>query len=176
MSARPTLRGKLPWLALAVLVTVADLVSKELVFTPLREHETRWLAGGWLGLTKVWNDGMMWGALSGWAAVLLPVRVLAALLVLWMVLTTAAGARLLLLSLALVLGGAAGNIYDGIVFGRVRDFILVKFSGVPLFDPFPVFNVADSAICVGVGLLALGLLLDGRHAEQPRAVGDGAGD
>jgi signal peptidase II len=64
-----------------------------------------------------------------------------------------------------VMGGAIGNIYDGFAFEAVRDFLLFDFDFAP-FDPFPVFNDADSAICVGVGLLAIGLLMDGRHASR----------
>jgi lipoprotein signal peptidase len=48
----------------------------------------------------------------------------------------------------------------------VRDFIEVDL-GVRWFDPFPIFNIADSAICVGVGLLVLSILLDRREAHAP---------
>jgi signal peptidase II len=64
-----------------------------------------------------------------------------------------------LVALGLVLGGAVGNVYDGFAFGAVRDFVLVDLD-IPVFDPFPVFNVADSGICVGVALLATGLAFE----------------
>jgi signal peptidase II len=63
-----------------------------------------------------------------------------------------------------VLGGAVGNVFDGFAYHAVRDFILVDL-GIRFFDPFPVFNVADSAICIGVGLLALGMMLEKPHAS-----------
>lgn len=157
-----SLRGKLPWLALAALLLATDLWSKDEVFALLREGEQRNVLGSWLSLAKVRNTGMMWGALQGYAEVLRWLRVGAALVVVAMMASTPARSRLLQLALALVLGGAVGNIYDGFQFGHVRDFILVDLD-VAFFDPFPVFNVADSAICVGVALLALGLLLQDRE-------------
>jgi len=159
-----SLRGKWGWLALAALVLALDLWSKEVVFTPLREHQYDWVLGEWFGFTKVWNKGMMWGLGQDWSLLLRGLRVVAALVVFVMMLGTPARQRLLQTAFALVLGGALGNIYDGFVFGRVRDFLIVDLD-IPVFDPFPIFNVADSAICVGVGLLALGLLREGRGEE-----------
>ena len=167
-AAERTLRGKLPWLLLAVVVLIADLWSKEAIFTPLREHQYDWVLGEWFGFTKVWNAGMMWGLGQEYSVVLRVLRGVAAVIVFLMVLGTPARARLLQAAFALVLGGALGNIYDGIVFGRVRDFLIVDLD-IPVFDPFPIFNVADSAICVGVGLLAIGLLRDGREEKASTA-------
>ena len=173
-SAARTLRGKWVWLALAALMAAADLWTKEVIFTPLDVGRIEWVAEDWFGLTKVWNKGMMWGVLQDHDDLVLMalrgMRVVAALVVFVMILGTPASSKLLLLSLGLVLGGALGNIYDGFAFGMVRDFLYFDFDFAP-FDPFPVFNVADSAICVGVGLLAIGLLLDGRN--QPSESTDG---
>jgi len=160
-----TLRGKLPWLLLAAVMLAADLWTKEAIFEPLQEHQVDWVLGDWFGFTKVWNTGMMYGALREFSEALRWLRVVAALVVFVMILSTPAQSRLLLLALGLVLGGALGNIYDGFQFGAVRDFLLVDLD-VRFFDPFPVFNVADSAICVGVALLALGLLREDRSAAQ----------
>ena len=168
--ARRSLSGKWGWLLLAAVVTAADLWTKESIFTPLREGRVDWVAGEWFGITKVWNKGMMWGVLQDHDDLVLlglrMLRVVAAVVVFVMLLSTPARSRTLLLALSLVLGGALGNIYDGFAFGMVRDFLYFDFDFAP-FDPFPVFNVADSAICVGVGLLALGLLFD----REPEAAG-----
>jgi len=173
---RRTLRGKWGWLLLALVVTAVDLWSKESLFGPLTEGRVDWVAGDWFGLTKVWNRGMMWGVLQDHDELVLLglrlMRVVAAVVVFAMILGTPARSRLLLLALGLVLGGAVGNIYDGFVFGMVRDFLLFDFDFAP-FDPFPVFNIADSAICVGVGLLAIGLLRD-RPAQDASAERAGA--
>ncbi len=155
--AQRTLRGKglALWTALAVLAL--DLWSKAEVFALLVQHERRWVVGEWLGLTKVWNRGTMWGHFPEFGDLLPYVRIVAAVIVFVMVLGTPAVSRFMLLALGLVLGGAVGNIYDGFVHeDGVRDFIMVDL-GVRFFDPFPIFNVADSAICVGVTILALSM-------------------
>jgi len=89
-------------------------------------------------------------------------RAAAAVVVIVMLCGTHPRARTTLVALGLVLGGAVGNVYDGFMLGSVRDFVLVDLD-IPVFDPFPVFNVADSAICVGVALLALGMLFERPH-------------
>jgi len=162
------LSGKLRWFVLAALVIAADLVSKQLVFEPLVMGRHEFLIGEWFGLTKVWNPGMMWGLFPDHPEVLVWGRVLASLAVVVMILNTPRGSRLLLFALGLVLGGAVGNIYDGFVFGQVRDFLMVDLD-LPGFDPFPIFNVADSAISVGVVLLALGMLFEGRKPADDDA-------
>ena len=62
--------------------------------------------------------------------------------------------RLLGVALALPLGGALGNLLDRVRLGHVVDFLALYF-GPHHTLPFPIFNLADSAICVGVGLLAI---------------------
>lgn len=152
--------GKWVWLLVAAAVLVADLISKQLVFTPLDPGRVEYVLGSWFGYTKVWNSGMMWGLFPEHPELLVWGRVLAAGAVIWMMLGTPRRSRMLLLALGLVLGGALGNIYDGFVFGQVRDFLMVDLDR-PGFDPFPIFNVADSAISSGVTLLALGILIEG---------------
>ncbi|MGQ0551840.1 MAG: signal peptidase II [Planctomycetota bacterium] len=152
-------RGKSLALVAAVLIAAFDLWSKAAVFDALRMHEEYLLAGEWLAFKPVLNPGVMWGQFGNLQPYLPWVRSVAAIVVLVMIATTPAAARRTQLALGLVLGGAIGNIWDGFAVGQVRDFVLVDLGFAP-FHPFPIFNVADSAICVGVGLLALGLLLD----------------
>jgi signal peptidase II len=162
--ARPlSARGRVLAFGLAAGVAALDLWSKAAVFASLSEGQKRYVAGHWLALAAVRNPGVMWGALPQ-ASTLLPwLRAAAAVAVIVMLCGTHPRARITLVALGLVLGGAVGNVFDGFAYHAVRDFILVDL-GIRFFDPFPVFNVADSAICIGVGLLALGMLL-----EKPRA-------
>jgi signal peptidase II len=165
-----TLRGKGLAFVLAAGVTALDLWSKDAVFAVVDKGEKHWLFGTtWFGFTNVENPGVMWGQLTHWTSYLPWVRVAAAIIVIGMLRTTPVRARLMQVALGLVLGGALGNIYDGFFnSGHVRDFLMVDLGFKP-FAPFPIFNVADSAICVGVGLLAFSMLYDRPDTPTPTA-------
>jgi signal peptidase II len=81
-------------------------------------------------------------------------------LVAWMARTSD---RLVLFSLGLVVGGALGNVVDRLRFGAVVDFLYVHIGA---FDWWPVFNVADSAVCIGAGLLVLDSLFAKRDSNM----------
>lgn len=150
---------------LALGVAALDLWSKAAVFGRLAPGERLGLMGDWLAFHEVMNKGIMWGKFPEYSPIVRVLRIVAVVVVVAMIRSTSARARLVHVALGLVLGGALGNIYDGFVHGGVRDFIEVDL-GVRHFDPFPIFNVADSAICVGVGLLALGMLRGSDREEQ----------
>jgi len=67
---------------------------------------------------------------------------------------------MLALSFSLILSGAIGNLIDRLRYGEVVDFLQFYLSFLPwhIFNPWPTFNIADSAICIGIGLMALELL------------------
>jgi signal peptidase II len=160
-------RGKQLAFLIASAIIALDLWSKSAVFAAIGDDSHVWLLGEWFGFAPVHNPGIMWGAFAQLAPALPWLRVVAAVVVLFMLRAAPRDARRLQAAFGLVLGGAIGNIYDGFTVGKVRDFLLVDLD-VPVFDPFPVFNVADSAICVGVGLLALGMLFDRSEDEATR--------
>jgi signal peptidase II len=80
----------------------------------------------------------------------------------WMVAQARAEQRVLVAALGLLAGGAAGNLIDRVYAGRVTDFIVWKYQA----HEWPVFNVADTALCVGAGLLLLDTI---RDASRERA-------
>jgi signal peptidase II len=87
--------------------------------------------------------------------------------VLVVMLRKSGGQRRVSAALALVLGGAAGNLWDRATLGYVVDFVQLHIPGSGL-PPWPAFNVADSAICVGVALLLWdGIRSGARVAESP---------
>lgn len=150
------MRGKiLLFASLALAIVALDLWSKHAVFDYLGYRGERPVIDGTFWLAHHHNTGGMWGIgqdLHPW--VLRTVRLLAVSVIFVILAQTPRGDRWGTGALGLVLGGAAGNIYDSFAFGYVRDFL--KFDlGFPPFHPFPTFNVADSAICVGVAMLAL---------------------
>lgn len=144
--------------ALALAVLVLDQASKAAVLAWLSEPIT---VSGFFNLVLVWNQGVSFGMLGGlgaaapWLLILLALGVALALAV-WLRherrLPTA-------LALGLVIGGAIGNAIDRARFGAVVDFLDFHLAGYH----WPAFNVADSAIVVGAGLL----VLDGLRAARP---------
>lgn len=154
-----TRRKLLLFFAVAALVTAADLFSKHAVFARLpRPHDAIPVVPGVFEIVHHTNRGGMWGVGQDWNPWILRIVRLGAVVVIFVILAqTPAGDRLSVLALGLVMGGAAGNIFDSLRYQHVRDFLRFDF-GFPPFDPFPTFNVADSAICVGVGLLAFQML------------------
>jgi signal peptidase II len=68
-------------------------------------------------------------------------------------------------ALGLVGGGAIGNLIDRVAFGKVTDFIVWKYHG----HEWPAFNIADAALCIGVGLMLLDMLIGWRSARKSEA-------
>lgn len=114
-----------------------------------------WVITDFFNLTLLHNKGAAFSFLSdagGWQRWFFAVIALAvsSVLVVWMA-RVEASQRWLLIALALVLGGAIGNLYDRVVLGYVVDFIVLHYDQ----HYWPAFNIADSAICVGAGMLII---------------------
>ncbi|WP_246139759.1 signal peptidase II [Parahaliea aestuarii] len=147
--------GAWPWYLLALVVIALDQYTKGLASANL-EYARPVAVFSWFNLTLHHNSGAAFSFLSdagGWQRYFFTAIALAvsALLVAWLY-RLQRGQWLLALSLALVLGGAIGNLWDRLVLGYVVDFISVHYAGYY----FPAFNLADSAITGG----AIGLILD----------------
>ena len=72
----------------------------------------------------------------------------------------------IVIALALLLAGVLGNLTDRLLYGHVIDFLLFNLH-VPLADPWPAFNVADSCICIAVVFFIIHSFRQGRRAPQP---------
>jgi len=157
--------GQLRWLALTAAVIVADQWSKQLVQGALQLAESRYLLPV-LNIVRAHNRGAafsMFAAAAGWqrwafSAVAVGVSVA---LIVWLR-RLERGATLLAAALALILGGAIGNVIDRLRLGYVIDFIQVHWQE----HYFPAFNIADSAITIGAGFLLLDALLGKQRAGQ----------
>jgi signal peptidase II len=136
-------------LALALLVFVIDQGIKSLVEGSMRVGESIPLLPGFLSLTYIENDGGAFGILGGSQMVLLVGSTIAVAVVLWMLLSERPS-KPTMLGCGLILGGAAGNLLDRLSSGEVTDYIHFSF--------WYIFNAADAAIVVGVGLLLLSAL------------------
>jgi signal peptidase II len=135
-------------------VLALDQLSKALIASSLAMHETRPVISGFVNLTRVHNTGAAFGIFAGQASsfrtlVFLSVSILAVVVIFWMLVRLAPTQRVEMVALALILGGALGNMLDRVRLGEVVDFIDVYYGSYH----WPAFNVADSAISIGVTLL-----------------------
>ena len=147
------LRRVAPWLALAAVLALADQASKGAISASLRIGEAREITG-FFNLVLAHNRGAAFSFLSdagGWQRALFIGIAILATAVIVVMLVRHSGERLFSAGLALILGGALGNLWDRIVLGYVVDFLDFHALGWH----FWAFNLADSAITVGAGLLIL---------------------
>jgi signal peptidase II len=157
----------------AIAIVAADLVTKILAESLLARRLPVEVFGEWVRLRLVYNEGAAFGLHLGehsrW--IFFALALLALIVLGSMVRSTRPGDRLRLLALALVCGGATGNLVD-----RVRSPEgVVDFLDVGLRDwRWPTFNVADSAITVGAVALAILLWLEGRSAHRAKEAGPAA--
>ena len=153
----------LPWLALAALVVVADQLTKTLILHAFRLGDSTTVTG-FFNLVRVHNTGAAFSFLagaSGWQRwFFVGIGVAATVFIVWM-LRSHGGQRLFATALALILGGAVGNVVDRLLHGYVVDFLQFHWGGWY----FPSFNVADSAITVGAVLLIVDELLRVRRGR-----------
>ena len=157
-----------PWLLLALVIVLLDQYTKGLASSELTYGRPVEIFS-WFNLTLQHNTGAAFSFLSdagGWQRWFFTIiaSVISLGLVVWLVLAER-GQWLLALSLALILGGAIGNLWDRVVLGYVVDFISVHYAG----RYFPAFNIADSAITVGAGCMLLDSFLESRRARDGKA-------
>ena len=156
MSRRTALLGAF---GLALAVFVVDQGLKRLVEGSMRLGESIPLIQGALHLTYIKNPGGAFGILGGQESILLLGSAVAVAFVLWMLISgepskaTTAGC-------GLILGGAAGNLVDRIFEGEVTDYVDLRV--------WPIFNAADVAIVLGVGLLLLAAFRPEEHTSPPK--------
>ena len=141
-------------LLVAVLVALLDQVSKEWVRGGFALHESVPVIPGFFSLTYIRNTGAAWGLFRGQNLAL-------ALLALTMLVVLVVFRRRFLppgrphrIALGLLCGGIVGNLFDRLRLDYVTDFLDFHWQACH----FPAFNVADAAICIGVGIYILGSL------------------
>ena len=140
-----------PWFAVAAAIVLADQLAKWAALSLLRSGEPVAVTG-FFNLVLVFNRGAAFSFLAdapGWQQpFFIAVALSAAAIVSWMLWRYPAR-RLLCAGLALILGGALGNLWDRVAYGHVVDFLDFHAMGWH----WPAFNIADSAISVGAGIL-----------------------
>ena len=161
--ALPRTHG-LRWLWVSVAVVLADYATKAAMMATFRPGEERPYTS-FFSLVLTFNAGAAFSLFAdgdGWQRwFFAAVAVAAALLIAWLL--RRGGSALYCLGLALILGGALGNLHDRLALGKVVDFLLFHYERWA----WPAFNVADSAITIGAALLIV-------DSFRPRRAGDAA--
>lgn len=154
----------LKWLWVSVLTLILDQASKLLVDATMRLYESIPLSP-FFNLTYAHNTGAAFSLLSeagGWQRWLFAslAVIISTFIGLWLA-RLKSNEVLLAVALSLILGGAIGNLIDRVAYGYVIDFLDVYYQSWH----WPAFNIADSAICIGVGLMVIeGLIADKKLA------------
>lgn len=151
----------LKWLWLTLLVVVLDLSTKAVVSHYFNLYETLVIIPGWFNLTLAHNAGAAFSFLaneSGWqrwffALIALSVSVV----IFFWIKRLQSHEKWLAISLALILGGALGNLWDRLTLGYVVDFLDVYYQNSTTLKTlhWPAFNIADSAISIGAAMLII---------------------
>jgi len=168
LTLRPLPRKYLLLITVAGAVVLLDQVTKALVLHHLPLHHSVPVVPGFFDLTHVHNPGGAFGFLAGQDAVLrrsvfLLASSAAVGLILYFYHRLPEGQRWLGAALTLILGGALGNLIDRLRFGKVVDFLDVYLGRYH----WPAFNVADSAITVGIGIFLV-LMMMGRLPDDEK--------
>ncbi|HHW90274.1 MAG TPA: signal peptidase II [Clostridiales bacterium] len=159
------------WIPLVIIVCVifADLLTKTIVENNLTLGQSVVLIPKFLSITYVLNEGAAFSMLEGKRWFLIAVTTVAVLiLLLYLIYDCDKLTVLMKTAIALLIGGAIGNMVDRLAIGAVRDFIEFIYFGLdlPLLgESFAIFNLADSAVTIGTVLLIIGVII-GHHKKE----------
>lgn len=144
-------------IAIVAITVIVDQVTKYLVASQMTIGQSIPVIDNFLYITSHRNAGAAWGIFQGKMMFfyLITLAVIAVVIV-WVSRLDLKKDRLLVIALALILGGAIGNFIDRVLYQHVIDFIDTYIFG---YD-FPIFNIADSALCIGVALMAIDAIFD----------------
>ena len=153
----------LRWLSISAIVVALDLYTKRLVQQAF-EYGDHHAVTSFFDLVRYHNEGAAFSFLAnagGWQRFFFTgISVIAAAVIIYL-LRKHSQNKLFCFGLALVLGGALGNLYDRVTLGYVVDFLYFYYQQWA----WPAFNVADSAICVGVAVLLLESFISGNSKK-----------
>ncbi len=144
-----------------VLVLLIDQFTKYLVVANMQIGDSVTVIPGFLYLTSYRNTGAAWSILEGKMWLFYVITVIVVMIIIYIMQKYAKGHPLFSTSLALVLGGAIGNFIDRLLHQEVVDFISTVFGHYY----FPIFNIADTALSIGVVLLLIYIFISDSKAK-----------
>lgn len=155
---------------LSFVVVIIDQVSKILTKNYMVLHDSKEVLGDFLRYTFIKNPGMAFGIQIGNKTLFTIFSIIASIVIFIYLLKTRGDKKYVKLALSLILGGAIGNLTDRILYGSVVDFIDVGIGTLR----WPVFNVADSAVTIGM-IILIGIIMfekkqdeNSKKIDQPR--------
>lgn len=149
---------------IALFVIVADQITKWLVVKNMELGERISIVDPYIAMFSHRNRGAAWGMLQGQMWLFYIVTVIVIIGIIYFFYKEAKGHPMLSVGLMLLLGGAIGNFIDRVFRGEVVDFISVL---IPIINyDFPIFNIADAALSVGVVLVMIIVLLEEKRAKE----------
>lgn len=157
---------RLRWLGLTLAVVFLDRASKAWIESRPSDYFPHVVIAHYLELVYSKNPGIAFSFLAGSPTMLVRILLIAGSVIIisliaWLLVAGKNVSSLNAAGLALLLGGATGNVTDRIVHGAVTDFLVVWLRALPwqIFNPWPTFNIADSAISIGAILIILDTLV-----------------
>lgn len=141
-------------MALTIAVIIADQLTKYFVKTDMQLGESIEVFGEYFKITSHRNSGAAWGILQGQMTLFYIITVVVIIILIYMFFKEARGKWVMQLGISLLIAGAIGNFIDRILYQQVTDFIDVLLI---TYD-FPIFNIADASLTVGVVLLVIQIL------------------
>lgn len=155
----------------ALIVLIVDQITKWNIVNTMEIGESLPVIGEFFQITSHRNRGAAFGILKDQRWFFIIITIIIAIGVVWYLQKTRKeGRRLLPVALSLLLGGALGNFIDRALFGEVVDFLQFRFQfnwfGTPVDYTYPIFNIADSAIVIGVGLIFVDSVISWRKEKK----------
>ena len=148
-------------IALGLFLLVLDQWTKILVEQRMTPGDSIELIPGWFSLTYVTNKGAAWGMFHGYGMVLFGIGVVVLILAIRYLRYLAEGCRERYMAIFIVLSGVIGNSFDRLYRGAVVDFLDFYWRG----HHWPAFNIADCAICFGIGVYFLSVVFRGKEND-----------
>lgn len=147
---------------IALFIFGVDQASKWWVVQHMKLYQSNSVIGDFFSITSHRNRGAAFGILQNQQWLFIVVTILVLMGIIFYLMKMKKESRLTKWGLTLVLGGAVGNLVDRIRTGEVVDFFHLQFGSYQ----FPIFNVADTAICVGVGIFMLATFVNPPKKEK----------
>jgi signal peptidase II len=152
-------------LCLSIFIALLDQITKFIIKSTFNPGEHVSVVTGFFDVVYIQNTGAAWGMLSGFNNWLILVSIVMVVVLVFFRRHFISDTLIHRIVMGLMIGGVVGNLVDRLKSGRVVDFLDFQWRG----HHWPAFNVADSAICIGVGLYIISQLFTGRKKEHANA-------